>query len=407
MSDGPPCPYCRVPIEAVGARCAACGLAATSSAAPDARWWPPPVPPPPAWSTPPPPRPRSSSHIALVIALVVVLGLVASCSVVAVAAIILRGSTPDRSVGSTANRFPGDELISDRPLLHGDTVFVFGERSVGAFDRATLEPRWWAPVCELGQWADVTRQTADDVLVVHCDGELVGVASDDGERLWTAHLDEEPDYVRSTSSTLVLGFEDRVTVRDLVTGLPRWEKTGLGPGGHPVAVDRERVYVADGQTLDAYDAGDGRALWHADVDVGVMTVDGSTLYVREFLHRVVAVDTATGATQWASPGAFDSLTHTVILGVTAGHLVFRSDSAVIGFSLTKQSIAWRAPLGDGFAAAGSVVTVSEDGLTVTDVLRGVPMENDPTVFTPFSPAFDADGIVYVDDYGLHQRHLPR
>ncbi len=251
--------------------------------------------------------------------------------------------------------------------------------------------------------------TVTDLADVTCGNRLYAISVADGRTRWTLALHGPPDYFREAGATIAIGYPAELDVLDRATGRVRWTRP-LGPKGHPMALDGQRLYLAETSDLIALDVGTGRTLWTDPIDVGWLTVDGNTLFIRLEGHSMAAVTTGTGADLWAPTPADERLVHSVILGVTDHRVLVRSGTGlIIAYDETTGGEEWSTAAGTAGATArvgdGRLVLQTPTALTIIDAAGGDSLSSTP-VDEMFVPAVADARVAYISHARLYVSPLP-
>ncbi|WP_265108010.1 PQQ-binding-like beta-propeller repeat protein [Halosolutus halophilus] len=234
--------------------------------------------------------------------------------------------------------------ISTSPVIEGGTVYVgsgLRNQSVLAFDQATGERQWRAPIgddieralavgdgtvyasasgvyaldAESGEqeWMDridTTRGVALDGDTVFASagggGPIVALEADSGEERWRRDIHTLTAPTVADGRVFAVGNDNLVAI-DAESGDTEWEET-IDRAGSPPTVADGMVFTATRGDLFAYDAATGAREWTLDGSfrgTDIATIDG-TIYLagrqqegEEWISRALAVDAATGDVEWS------------------------------------------------------------------------------------------------------------
>ena len=233
--------------------------------------------------------------------------------------------------------------ISTSPVIEDGTIYVgsgLRNQSVFAFDRATGERQWRAPIGddieralavgdgtvyasasgvyaldgESGEqvWmdrTDTTRGVAFDGDTVFASagggGPIVALEADSGEERWSRDIHTLTAPSVADGRVFAVGNDTLVAI-DAGSGDTEWEET-IDRAGSPPTVADGTVFTATRGDLFAYDAATGAREWTLDGNfrgTDIATIDG-TIYLagrqqegEEWISRALAVDAATGDVEW-------------------------------------------------------------------------------------------------------------
>jgi outer membrane protein assembly factor BamB len=291
--------------------------------------------------------------------------------------------------------------------MDGTTVLVPLTQGLASFDTATLKLQWYTPVCPDPHWAETIRQVALATVYLKCDTTVYAVSSVDGKTLWSTSLIANVDFFRSTATTVAIGYDTQLDVIDAATGRVRWSQT-LTPTGHPIDLDDTRLYLAQLSDLVALDATTGHQIWTRPIAAGWLTADGDDLFIRLVGHSMACVDAATGADCWPPTPVDDQLTHSYILGVTAGRVIVESGTGLLlAYDAATGAQSWTSTAAIDVASArvggGKVVVGSDSGLSMLDAATGVVTSTDQQ--PAGTPSIEGGRVAYVGDGDLVIRPL--
>ncbi len=149
-------------------------------------------------------------------------------------------------------------------------------------------PEWWSEDAVV-----MTRETQDEVEVVLVEPDNLS------KRRWRIALDDRWHVLHFTPQTLVVrytsGFGSRFVGYSLASGR---ELLRVESGGSGWSLDDERLFVWDGETLQAVDVATGARSWSIPAaSIHTAWAEGERLLVRS-LEGLQAFDAATGSRLW-------------------------------------------------------------------------------------------------------------
>jgi outer membrane protein assembly factor BamB len=186
----------------------------------------------------------------------------------------------------------------------------------------------WGFECPNPAWAggyqDSLRE--GDVLVVHCQSDLVGFDPLTGEEVWRFPfprdaLDGTTD-VAVGEETVVVAIPNSLRVIDRATGAERWS-SGLDAAPITVAVGDGHVYAGAGSSVSAFEGATGAQLWTTPLAAETLLFDDSALWAFTPALSLVRLDPTAGAAVWATNPQND-LDAAEVLGVQAGTVVLQT-----------------------------------------------------------------------------------
>jgi len=233
---------------------------------------------------------------------------------------------------------------STSPVIHDGTVYSgsgLRNQAVFAFDQATGERRWRAPIDEdIGralavsdglvyvsargvsaldvetgdeEWTDSTDTSwglayADETVYAASGGggPLVALDAETGEQRWRREVHTITTPTVAEGRVFAAG-NGTLLALDAETGDTEWTET-IDPGGGPPTVADNTVLVGTRGGLFAHDTETGTRTWSLEGNFRGTDISSahSTLYLtgrqedgEEWISRALAVETATGDIQWS------------------------------------------------------------------------------------------------------------
>lgn len=207
----------------------------------------------------------------------------------------------DQATGERQWRAPIDDDI-ERELVVGDGTVYASAGGVYALDAETGEQEWIDRV-------DTTRGVALEGDTVFASagggGPIVALEADSGEERWSRDIHTVTAPTVADGRVFAVGNDELVAI-DVKSGDTEWTETIDRAGGPPTVADGT-VFVATRGDLVAHDAASGEREWILEGSfrgTDLATMDG-TLYLTgrqqegdEWFSRVLAVDAATGDVDW-------------------------------------------------------------------------------------------------------------
>lgn len=213
--------------------------------------------------------------------------------------------TASGPTGEELNRDWQYEGISSRstPIVTGDQVLLPDPDYVRAVDRLDGTQRWEALV---GEGIMPLAVEADVLCAVEFEGgDLVGLAVEDGDRLWTHSPTFPATAPTGANGRFHVGVSEGLLTVDASDGSHDWTADLDGTLSSPVAAEGD-VYAATSTTIYRIGADDGEVVWEQDfLTAGPLSpvVAGDTLYAGDVAERpgqprLVALETADGSERW-------------------------------------------------------------------------------------------------------------
>ena len=364
------------------------------------------------------PRRYPSRRWLLVIGAVAILAIAAG-----VAFVRLRSGPSVHGTGQTATAESLGTIVGP-PLVGKDRVVLFSDDAMIGVDPRSREIMWRSDICR-GAAADAIARTFSRRVIVWCeDGRLMALDPSDGSMEWSEDLGHTPDRISVGTTSIAISSTDVTTtttlgshgttgmlsVRDAATGVERWNRAVAN--GHALAVDDGDVYSGEGNDVVALDATTGSQVWSVHDPSGSLWVDQSMLVNRRSADQLAELDRRSGEQQWATDfrGGLEkaSLDRSVIIGVSGGRIVTRSNTTLAGFSTDDGSRSWafahKAALDDATAGDQRVAAIADGQLSILDAADGTVLSSRSTSAT--SATIGSKQIAYVDDTGLVIEDLP-
>ena len=193
--------------------------------------------------------------------------------------------------------------LTTSPVIDGGTVYVgsgLSNQSVFAFDRATGERQWRAPIGD-----DIERALAvgDGIVYASASG-VYALDAETGEQEWMDRVDTSWGLAFADDTVFAAsGGGGPIVALEAETGEQRWRRD-IHTITTPTVTDG-RVFAVGNQHLLAIDAETGDTEWTEEVDRagGPPTVADGTVVVGT-RGNLFAHDAATGEREWTLEGSF-------------------------------------------------------------------------------------------------------
>jgi len=240
---------------------------------------------------------------------------------------------------------------SAAPIVDGDRLYASSARgaSMYALDAATGNPIWTYRT--RGRVESTPAIGGERIYIADAKGRLHGIKRSDGSPIWRVELGGLPTgrvlrHDDGIDRVVVATIDNRVHARNGVNGGELWTYRRDPPADLSIYGTSSPVHVTS-SAGDAYVVGfsdgsivalrpaNGTVLWETrlvssgrfrDVDGTVLQV-GDRLYVTTYGDELVALDAATGKTQWsATPGGATGITVAdgrLYHGVDTGEVIAR------------------------------------------------------------------------------------
>ncbi|GIE82844.1 hypothetical protein Aph02nite_87940 [Actinoplanes philippinensis] len=199
---------------------------------------------------------------------------------------------------------------------------------------------------------------------IYDDTATVAVRLSDGKEAWRA----DGRLISGASADgVVTGTAESGTVAfDIATGATRWTVNRyLHTGTASPAGDVFYGPSDDGKHLEAVSAADGRVLWTAPDNDGVVATDGTRVYCSQD-NGIVALDSRTGRQVWRS----DLPAHGVLAATVAGGVVYAARVALD--ATTGRVLAGTPQLSYRVVVTGGVLYQEENGSLTAYTVRDEP-----------------------------------
>lgn len=174
------------------------------------------------------------------------------------------------------------------------------------------------------KWASADTSTAGSPIAVGArvfsviNGNLTSVSRANGAVLWTTILDGQVSYPPAA-----------------------------------LAYGNSLVIVTTSADVEAVNAASGAVVWTNSAITGSRgaTIDGDTIYVGSYNHKIVAMSLATGAIRWSTPTA-DQVHSTIAV---SGKTIFVGvDGDLVALRADTGAVLWRIPVGTVFGGGPTV-----------------------------------------------------
>ncbi len=221
-------------------------------------------------------------------------------------------------------------------LMIGQTVAVAGNEQLALFDLATGALR---TSIEVDDTIIALGSTADTLMIATASGSIIGAELASGNIVWEFKKPTDQGVeIESYRDFYYVNSSAGVSAADAASGDIRWTTKMWDKGGaialHP---SEEIMYVSavmPDQTLHilAIDLQNQSMLWDADIpdtdisiDAQLATTPTRLFEASEQLGRLMAIDIASGSTEWLSP----SLHGSPSIPLPAGERVFIEDDEML------------------------------------------------------------------------------
>lgn len=215
------------------------------------------------------------------------------------------GYNPSASVGDKLQRDWQYEEVFSRaiPIVTGEQVIVPVPDYVRAIDRQNGTQCWETLIGE-----GLKPLAVHDAVICAVEfegGDVVGLALEDGEPLWTHSPNFPGTPPTAANGRFHVGTAEGLQAINASDGTAEWTADIDGTLTSPVAADGD-IYAATSTNLYRLEADDGDVVWANDfLTAGPLSpvVAGETLYAGDVAERpgeprLVALETADGSERW-------------------------------------------------------------------------------------------------------------
>jgi eukaryotic-like serine/threonine-protein kinase len=228
--------------------------------------------------------------------------------------------------------------------VDGATVFVGGDGSVIALDRAAGAGRWHYTAPHSGGPEHVRLDAADGTVCVETRGALIALDPATGSERWrlVARSPAGFEHIMPGPGTVYAADGQALLALDATTGAERWRHTVAGKFANSITTDGGRVFVSDASTVDAVDTATGERHWQyrGGTDTGqTLTVADATVFVDSH-GGMVALDAASGAVRWEASLDADILVTGRPVVAGGAIVVIGSDEQLIALDTVTGAVRW-------------------------------------------------------------------